>query len=77
MADESLPDSLDLSLLMEKQGDICVKLYEKFHYNGLLVAALARYFEQLQINKNSGSQDNSTIYSSIAMTYSDLDDLER
>lgn len=64
--------------LTEKQGDICVRLYQKFHFNRLLIGALSRYTEQLNLAKaaKEGEYDISAIYSSIAMTYVDMDEVD-
>ena len=62
--------------LVEKLGDICAKLNEKFGFKRLLIGALSRYLEQLEIAKNLKDFELSEIHSSIAVTHTDLEDFD-
>ena len=62
--------------LVEKLGDICVKLYERFGFKRLLIGALSRYLEQLELAKNVKNYELSEIHSSIAVTQTDLEDID-
>ena len=57
-------------------GDICVKLYERFGFKRLLIGALSRYLEQLELAKNVKNYELSEIHSSIAVTQTDLEDID-
>ena len=69
--------------LAEKCGDICVKLHQQFHFKRLLIGALSRYTEQLELvktaigeNNQTNKQDIAAVYVSIAMTYVDLEEID-
>ena len=62
----------------ERLGDLCYKLYDKFHFSRLVIAALGRYTEQLELIKSAGDGefDASSVHSSIAASYVDLDQID-